>query len=157
MILFSAHRGSFYWPERLKLPLLFVNWCVCLCICWCVCVSFRSIDAVGWCLKSHPVKDRVAWRNIPTRRPPTSEPVRRWDTESVVQSYMYIWWHILSEKSALNLVTLLSIYFHPPPQVTEISNVKSVTRLPRDTKRQAVAIVFTDDTSRTFTCESGNK
>ncbi|XP_059927054.1 docking protein 4, partial [Gadus macrocephalus] len=41
-----------------------------------------------------------------------------------------------------------------PDQVTDISDVKNITRLPRDTKRQAVAIVFTDDTSRTFTCES---
>ncbi|KAM9826452.1 uncharacterized protein dok4 isoform 2-T2 [Syngnathus typhle] len=41
-------------------------------------------------------------------------------------------------------------------KVTEISNVQTVRRLPRDTKRQAVAIVFTDDTSRTFTCDSGS-
>lgn len=49
----------------------------------------------------------------------------------------------------------------PPPttttssQVTEISNVKCITRLPKETKRQAVAIVFTDDSARTFTCDSG--
>lgn len=42
-----------------------------------------------------------------------------------------------------------------PPQVTEISNVKCITRLPKETKRQAVAIVFTDDSARTFTCDSG--
>ncbi|NXW02300.1 DOK4 protein, partial [Fregetta grallaria] len=42
----------------------------------------------------------------------------------------------------------------PPPQVTEISNVKCITRLPKETKRQAVAIVFTDDSARTFTCDS---
>ncbi|XP_052458027.1 docking protein 4-like isoform X1 [Carassius gibelio] len=47
-----------------------------------------------------------------------------------------------------------SAYIRACPKVTEISNVKNITRLPRDTKRQAVAIVFTDDTSRTFTCES---
>ncbi|XP_024295737.1 docking protein 4 isoform X1 [Oncorhynchus tshawytscha] len=47
-----------------------------------------------------------------------------------------------------------SAYIRVCPKVTEISNVKNVTRLPRDTKRQAVAIVFTDDTSRMFTCES---
>ena len=46
-------------------------------------------------------------------------------------------------------------FFPRPDQVTDISDVKNITRLPRDTKRQAVAIVFTDDTSRTFTCESG--
>ncbi|XP_078800922.1 docking protein 4 isoform X2 [Oryzias latipes] len=40
------------------------------------------------------------------------------------------------------------------PKVTEISSVKNITRLPRDTKRQAVAVVLTDDTSRTFTCDS---
>ncbi|KAM4597007.1 docking protein 4 isoform 1-T1 [Fundulus diaphanus] len=45
-------------------------------------------------------------------------------------------------------------YIRGCPKVTEISNIKNITRLPRDTKRQAVVIVFTDDTSRTFTCES---
>uniref|UniRef100_A0A8C4Y0H6 IRS-type PTB domain-containing protein n=1 Tax=Gopherus evgoodei TaxID=1825980 RepID=A0A8C4Y0H6_9SAUR len=41
-----------------------------------------------------------------------------------------------------------------PVQVTEISNVKCITRLPKETKRQAVAIIFTDDSARTFTCDS---
>ncbi|NWX91352.1 DOK4 protein, partial [Nothoprocta pentlandii] len=48
--------------------------------------------------------------------------------------------------------------WHPAlatPQVTEISNVKCITRLPKETKRQAVAIIFPDDSARTFTCDSG--
>lgn len=40
-------------------------------------------------------------------------------------------------------------------QVTEISNVKCIMRLPKETKRQAVAIIFCDDLARTFTCDSG--
>ncbi|XP_051884307.1 docking protein 4 isoform X2 [Pristis pectinata] len=40
------------------------------------------------------------------------------------------------------------------PKVTEMSSVKTVMRLPKDTKRQAVALTFTDNTSRTFTCDS---
>ncbi|XP_025959815.2 docking protein 4 isoform X1 [Dromaius novaehollandiae] len=40
------------------------------------------------------------------------------------------------------------------PKVTEISNVKCITRLPKETKRQAVAIIFPDDSARTFTCDS---
>lgn len=47
-----------------------------------------------------------------------------------------------------------SAYIRACPKVTEISNVKNITRLPRDTKRQAVALIFSDDTSRTFTCDS---
>uniref|UniRef100_A0A8C5GKF1 Docking protein 4-like n=1 Tax=Gouania willdenowi TaxID=441366 RepID=A0A8C5GKF1_GOUWI len=38
-------------------------------------------------------------------------------------------------------------YIRTSPKVTDMSHVKSITRLPRDTKRQAVTIVFTDDTS----------
>ncbi|XP_069779327.1 docking protein 4-like [Narcine bancroftii] len=40
------------------------------------------------------------------------------------------------------------------PKVTEISNVKAVVRLPKETKRQAVSLTFTDSSSRTFTCDS---
>ncbi|XP_069822549.1 docking protein 4 isoform X2 [Dendropsophus ebraccatus] len=36
----------------------------------------------------------------------------------------------------------------------EISNVKCIMRLPKETKRQAVAIIFCDDLARTFTCDS---
>ncbi|NXJ41239.1 DOK4 protein, partial [Ciconia maguari] len=50
-----------------------------------------------------------------------------------------------------------SACLHGCPKVTEISNIKCITRLPNETKRQAVAIVFTDDSARTFTCDSGTE
>ncbi|XP_030060775.1 docking protein 4 [Microcaecilia unicolor] len=47
-----------------------------------------------------------------------------------------------------------SVLLRGSPKVTEISNVKCITRLPKETKRQAVAITFIDESTRIFTCDS---
>nr|DBA16674.1 TPA: hypothetical protein GDO54_002222 [Pyxicephalus adspersus] len=47
-----------------------------------------------------------------------------------------------------------SVVLRTSPKVTEISNVKCIMRLPKETKRQAVAIMFCDDLARIFTCDS---
>ncbi|KAM9301930.1 docking protein 4 [Gastrophryne carolinensis] len=47
-----------------------------------------------------------------------------------------------------------AVVLRASPKVTEISNVKCIMRLPKETKRQAVAIIFSDDLARIFTCDS---
>ncbi|XP_061421639.1 docking protein 5-like isoform X3 [Lethenteron reissneri] len=47
-----------------------------------------------------------------------------------------------------------SAYFSNYHKITELSNVRSITRLPRDTKKHAVAIIFHDEMSRIFSCDS---